>query len=431
MTAFDAAKEYQHWLDQPHLPAEMREELKSLTNEAEIRDRFGADLDFGTGGLRGVMGAGLNRMNIYTVRRATAGLALHLQAQGEDAVKAGVAIGYDCRHHSQLFAEIAACTLAAYGIRAYVAPLLCPTPELSWAVRHLGAAAGIMITASHNPPKYNGYKVYNRHGGQLLEDDAHDIKARMATFADIFQVPSLARDEALAKGLLQSIPTTVRAEYLETVVRELRDPRLTDERKQLSIVYTPLHGTGNVPVREALRLAGYEQVALVSPQVEPNGDFPTVKSPNPEEGEALSLGCQLADDVGADLVMGTDPDADRVGIAARDKSGKLQLLTGNQVGALLVDYMCGRLQAGEQNSQPPIVFKTIVTSDFGRAIAQAHGVTVEETLTASSTSAIALRLMKRMAPIACSSATRRAMAICFRPLSATRMLSKVVWPLRR
>ncbi|KRW90868.1 phosphoglucomutase [Alicyclobacillus tengchongensis] len=381
MTAFDAAKEYQHWLDQPHLPAQMRDELKSLTDEAEIRDRFGTDLDFGTGGLRGVMGAGLNRMNIYTVRRATAGLALHLQGQGEDAVKAGVAIGYDCRHHSQLFAEIAACTLAAYGIRAYVAPLLCPTPELSWTVRRLQAAAGIMITASHNPPKYNGYKVYNRHGGQLLEADADDIKARMASFSDIFQVPSLTRDEAEAKGLLQTVSANVRAAYVETVVRELRDPRLGDERKQLAVVYTPLHGTGNVPVREALRLAGYERVALVASQVEPNGDFPTVKSPNPEEGEALSLGCQLADEVGADLVMGTDPDADRVGIAARDKTGQLKLLTGNQVGALLVDYMCGRLQTGDQKGQPPIVFKTIVTSDFGRAIAQSHGVAVEETLT--------------------------------------------------
>lgn len=338
MVVLRAREEYEHWLAQPHLPASIVDELKRMGDDPDaIESAFGSDLDFGTGGLRGIMGAGLNRMNIYTVRRATAALASHLQAQGAEA--AGVAIGYDCRHNSQLFAETAASTLAAYGIKSYLAPLLCPTPELSWAVRTLGTAAGIMITASHNPPKYNGYKVYNRYGGQLLEADAKDIKNRASAISDIFSIPSLTLAEAKEKGLVNTIESGVRAAYLERIVQDVRDERLTDERSRLKIVYTPLHGTGNVPVREVLRMAGYTQVSLVQAQVEPDGDFSTVKSPNPEEGEALSMACKQADELAADLVMGTDPDADRVGIAVRGTDGSMQLLTGNQVGALLVNYL--------------------------------------------------------------------------------------------
>ncbi|WP_367307023.1 phospho-sugar mutase [Alicyclobacillus acidocaldarius] len=382
-TVTKAQQAYEQWLQQPHLPESLRAELERIRgNDAEIEDRFGADLDFGTGGLRGVMGAGLNRMNVYTVRRATAGLALHLKERfGEDAAARGVAIGYDVRHNSATFAETVALTLAAYGIRAHLMPVVCPTPELSFAVRDLGCAAGVMITASHNPPKYNGYKVYNEHGGQILEDDARDIKARMETIQDLFAIPHLSREEAEARGLLVMIPASLRAKYVEAVVREVRDPRLGDERSRLSIVYTPLHGTGNIPVREALRAAGYTNVHLVEAQVEPDGDFSTVKSPNPEEQEALSLGVKLAEQVGAHLVMGNDPDCDRVGIAVRDASGRMQLLSGNQVGALIVHYLCERHRDTGGFHLPPIVFKTIVTSDMGKHIAESYGVHVEETLT--------------------------------------------------
>lgn len=381
MTALNARDEYQHWMAQSHLPTPMLDELRKMDgNQSEIEDAFGTSLDFGTGGLRGIMGAGLNRMNIYTVRRATAALAMHIQEKGPDAASAGVAIGYDCRHNSPLFAEVAACTLAAYGIRAYIAPLLCPTPELSWSVRKLGAVAGIMITASHNPPKYNGYKVYNRFGGQLLEADANDIKEKANAFSDIFAIPSLTLKEAQTKKLVQTIPAKVRVEYLEQVVQDVADARLASARSRLKIVYTPLHGTGHVPIQDALRMAGYADVVLVPEQTEPDGDFSTVKSPNPEEAGALKMACDLAVRANAQLVMGTDPDADRVGIAVRDADGNMLLLTGNQVGALLVNYLCGRLPH-KTSSIPPIVFKTIVTSDFGAEIARAHGVHVEETLT--------------------------------------------------
>ncbi|WP_304458512.1 phospho-sugar mutase [Alicyclobacillus sendaiensis] len=382
-TVTKAQQAYEQWLQQPHLPDALRAELERIRgDEAEIEDRFGADLDFGTGGLRGVMGAGLNRMNVYTVRRATAGLALHLKERyGEEAGRRGVAIGYDVRHNSATFAETVALTLAAHGIRAHLMPVVCPTPELSFAVRDLGCAAGVMITASHNPPKYNGYKVYNEHGGQILEDDARDIKSRMETIRDLFAIPHLSRDEAEARGLFAMIPASLRAKYVEVVVREVRDPRLGDERSRLSIVYTPLHGTGNIPVREALRAAGYPNVHLVEAQVEPDGDFSTVKSPNPEEQEALSLGVKLAEEIGAHLVMGNDPDCDRVGIAVRDASGRMQLLTGNQVGALIVHYLCERHRDTGGFGLPPIVFKTIVTSDMGKQIAESYGVHVEETLT--------------------------------------------------
>lgn len=377
----DAKQEYQRWQSESHLPSDMVADLRRIEgDDMEIQDRFAESLDFGTGGLRGVMGAGLNRMNVYTVRLATAALADHVKAKGTAAAEAGVAIGYDCRHNSAKFAEIAACTLAAQGVTAYVAPLLCPTPELSWSVRFLGASAGIMITASHNPPEYNGYKVYNQHGGQMLEDDAEDIKRRMLAIQDVFAIPTVAVGEAVERGLFVTIPAEVRAKYIEAVVDEVGDRELGSKRDDLQIVYTPLHGTGHLPVREALTLAGYRHVFVLPSQAEPDGDFSTVKSPNPEEPEALSLAIEAARSREADLVMGTDPDADRVGIAVRDKDGEMRLLTGNQVGALLVDYMCRR-SAGSREERKLIVFKTIVTSDFGGAIAKAAGVAVEDTLT--------------------------------------------------
>ncbi|EPZ43385.1 phospho-sugar mutase [Alicyclobacillus acidoterrestris] len=378
----DAMSHYEQWLNQPHLPDNLKAELQAIEgNVSEITARFGANLDFGTGGLRGVMGAGLNRLNIYTIRRATRALAEHVLAKVPDARHRGVAIGYDCRHNSALFANIAGRTLAAAGVKAYVSPVLCPTPELSFAVRQLRAAAGVMITASHNPPAYNGYKVYNEHGGQVLEDDAADIRDRMIAIGNIFDVPMLEEADAVEQGLLLTTPIAVRHRYLDEIVQLVKDISVGQHaRHQLGIVYTPLHGTGLVPVREALERAGYSDVHVLEAQAEENGDFPTVKSPNPEEPEALDMAIQAATARGAELVMGTDPDADRVGIAVRTKSGRMQLLTGNQVGALLVDYACTKL-AEQRHVTNPIVFKTIVTSDFGAEIARSAGIAVEETLT--------------------------------------------------
>jgi phosphoglucomutase len=377
-----ALEKYQQWCEQPHLPADLKSDLEAIQgDEKAIVSRFGTDLDFGTGGMRGVMGAGLNRMNIYTVRRASFALAQHVLAKGADKAKQGVVIGYDCRHNSDIFARIAGCALAAAGVKAYVSPLLCPTPELSWCVRYLHAAGGIMITASHNPPAYNGYKVYNQHGGQVLEDDAHDIHSHMLAISDVFSVPTVTVEEATAKGLYETVSTTVRAAYLEAVLANVKDGRVqAADREKLYVVYTPLHGTGLVPIREALHAAGYEHTQVVPSQAEPDGDFSTVKSPNPEEPEALELAIAQAKATGADLVMGSDPDADRVGIAVRAQKDEFRLLTGNQVGALLVDYFVGKQAQGEPRRNP-IVFNTVVTSDFGAAIAQQAGVAVESTLT--------------------------------------------------
>lgn len=383
MTHSESASEiYKQWRAYPHLPSDIKAELDKIQGDQDaIESRFGATIDFGTGGLRGVMGAGLNRMNIYTVRRTTRALAEHVKAKGADAANRGVAIGYDCRHNSALFAKVAGLTLAAAGVKAYVSPILCPTPELSWSVRCLNAAAGIMITASHNPPEYNGYKAYNEHGGQLLEDDAHGIKRRMLEITDVFEIPTMEEDEAVQAGLYITTPAEVRAKYIEEVIQRVKDPRVQEaDRANLQIVYTALHGTGNLPVREALAGAQYNDVFIVKAQAEPDGDFSTVESPNPEEPEALKMAVQAAEQMKADIVMGTDPDADRVGIAVRTEDGQMQLLTGNQVGALLVDYYVGRHKASGKSGRP-IVFKTIVTSNFGETIAKDADIAVEDTLT--------------------------------------------------
>jgi phosphoglucomutase len=376
-------QEYQKWLNDSELPKALREELVSIQgNEQEIEDRFGKTLDFGTGGLRGVMGAGLNRMNIYTVRRASWAFAQYILRQGTDATAKGVAIGYDCRHMSAEFAREAGLTMAAVGVHAYVSPYLCPTPEVSFSVRHFQAAGGVMITASHNPPEYNGYKAYGPDGAQLLPDVTSEIHAIMMQHPDVFELPTMALDEAIKQGRFQWIARDVRSTYVDTVVRTVQFPSISqDQRKALTVVYTPLHGAGNVPVREALHAAGYEKVHIVQEQEEPNGDFPTVKSPNPEEPKALELGTGKAREVFADLVMGTDPDSDRVGIAVRSKEGEYQLLTGNQVGALLMEFILRTRQAEGRLPKNGIVFQTIVSSDLGRTVAASFDVPTENTLT--------------------------------------------------
>ncbi|MCL6446474.1 MAG: phospho-sugar mutase, partial [Alicyclobacillus sp.] len=378
-----AEERYEEWLNYPTLPDDLRKDLERIRgNQTEIEDRFNHHLHFGTAGLRAVMGAGLNRLNIYTIRRTSWALAQYLLRQGGDAPKRGVAIGYDCRHNSKTFAEETGRALAAMGVKAYVSPYLCPTPEVSFAIRHLHAAAGVMITASHNPPEYNGYKVYGPEGYQLLPDGTEVIRQITEEMDDIFAVPTLSLDDAMARGLFLWTDPSVRQAFLNAAVDVATFGCVeAAQRAQLTIVYTPLHGAGNIPVREVLKAAGYPAVHVVPDQEQPNGDFPTVKSPNPEEPEALDLGIRLASSVRADVVMGTDPDSDRVGIAVRDGHGDYQLLTGNQVGALLTDFMIRARKAEGRFPGNDVVYKTIVTSDLGKAIATANGVAVKDVLT--------------------------------------------------
>jgi phosphoglucomutase len=379
----EAMQEYQKWLDYKNLPEKLHNDLASIQNKREeIEDRFGQMLHFGTAGLRGIMGAGLNRLNIYTIRKTSSAFGQYLLKHENDAAERGVAIGYDCRHHSREFAKESGLVLAALGIRAYVSPYLCPTPEVSFSVRHLGAAAGIMITASHNPPEYNGYKVYGSDGCQLFPDATAQIRDLMLQNDELFNIPVLELEKAESSGLFEWISPDVRRIYIETVVREVQSPSVKPEqRKNLSIVYTPLHGAGNVPVRNALHETGYEKIHIVTEQEEPDGDFPTVKSPNPEEPQALDLGIQTAQNFQADVVMGTDPDSDRVGIAVRNRSGSYELLTGNQVGALLLDFILCTRQADGRLPNNGIIFKTIVTSELGQAIADSYKIPLENTLT--------------------------------------------------
>ncbi|QRF22611.1 phospho-sugar mutase [Alicyclobacillus sp. TC] len=375
----DARKEYERWLHSDKLTEYERQELTRLgKKDSEIHERFGRQLAFGTGGLRGVMGLGLNRMNVYTVRRVSHALGCWVKEQGGQLV----VIGYDCRHQSREFAIETACTLAALGLRAEVAPELCPTPELSYSVRRRKAAAGVMITASHNPPEYNGYKVYGPDGGQVLPEIAAQIVKFLSEPEDIFQLPVLSEEIARKQDKLSEIPSEVRQSFVETVVHNVQSALVSQEqRRRLTVLYTPLHGTGRVPVMEAMKLAGYSKFQVFAPQAHPDPDFSTVQSPNPEEAEALSMAIQAAGDLQADIVLGTDPDADRVGIAVRTSDGQYELMTGNQVGALLADFLVRSKRYSGELASNSILFKTIVTANLGAQIASHHGVAVEETLT--------------------------------------------------
>ncbi|MGG0465059.1 phospho-sugar mutase [Priestia aryabhattai] len=378
-----ALQEYQKWLNYKELPKKLYQELLAIQGNTEaIEERFGGVLDFGTAGLRGILGPGLNRMNIYTIRRTSWALAQYILRQNDGKDLRSIVIGYDSRHMSREFAQEAGLTIAAAGIRAYVSPYLCPTPEVSFSVRHLQADAGIMITASHNPPEYNGFKVYDPHGYQLLPDTASKIHNIMLENKDVFKLSILSLDDATKRELFQWITPKVRDLYTKTIVDEVQFPSVTSsQRKDLSIVYTPLHGTGNIPVQEVLHASGYNKVHIVKEQADPDGDFPTVKSPNPEESEALKLGIGLANKIQADIVMGTDPDADRVGIAVCDHKGSYQLLTGNQVGALLVEFILSQRKTENRLPNNGIIFNTIVSSTLGQAVASSYKIPIENTLT--------------------------------------------------
>lgn len=371
---------YEQWLQNPGIDEETKAELRAIEGqEKEIEDRFYKELEFGTGGLRGVIGAGTNRMNLYTVGKATQGLAQYLLRQGGNSPS--VAIAYDSRHRSPEFALEAALVLAGNGVKAYLFESLRPTPELSFAVRHFGSSAGIVVTASHNPPEYNGYKVYGPNGGQLTTAAAGEVTAeiRSLDFADIRR---LTREEAEAKGLLEWLGGEVDEAFVTAVTSASPNPQAAQANGgALKIVYTPLHGAGNVPVREVLRRAGFPHVAVVPEQELPDPDFSTVKSPNPEEKEAFRLAIELAKKDDADLIIGTDPDCDRMGAVVKNPEGDYFVLTGNQSGAIMIHYLLDSLK--EQNKLPDngLVIKTIVTSEMGADIARSYGVEVMNTLT--------------------------------------------------
>ena len=373
---------YESWLTNPYFDAETKEELKGIEgNEKEIEDRFYMDLEFGTAGLRGVIGAGTNRMNVYTVRKATQGLANYISKVGAQAK--GVAIAYDSRRMSPEFADEAALCLAANGIKAYVFESLRPTPELSYAVRKLGCTAGINITASHNPPEYNGYKVYWEDGAQITPPHDSGIMDEVKKVIDYASVKTMGKEEAKAAGLYQVIGADIDDPYMAELKKLiLHQDAIDEEGKNLKIIYTPLHGTGNIPVRRVLKELGFENVYVVPQQELPDGNFPTVSYPNPEAAEAFALGLEMAKEKDADLVLATDPDADRLGVYVKDqKTGEYHSLTGNMSGCLIGAYEISQRKALHGLPADGGFVKSIVSTNLADAIAADYGVKLYEVLT--------------------------------------------------
>ncbi|KQO10983.1 phospho-sugar mutase [Paenibacillus sp. Leaf72] len=378
-----AMQRYNAWLNDPLIDEATKEELRGITgDEKEITDRFYRDLEFGTGGLRGVMGAGTNRLNTYTVGKATQGLANWLLGQASGDAPSMV-IAHDSRNYSPEFALDSALVLAANGVKTYLFQSLRATPQLSYAVRSLKASSGIVITASHNPPEYNGYKAYGADGCQLIPEDAEQVIASIQQVTGFDQVKRLSREEAEAQGLLVWLGEDADESYINTVVAQSLNVELlrSGVGEQFSVVFTPLHGTGNLPVREVLAKVGFSNVHIVAEQEQPDGYFSTVKSPNPEEREAFTLAIKLAQQVNADIIIGTDPDADRMGAVVKNNNGEYVVLTGNQSGALMVNYVLSQLTERGQLPDNGVVIKTIVTSEMGADIARSYGVAVENTLT--------------------------------------------------
>lgn len=372
---------YEAWLSNPYFDETTKAELKSIAeDDKEIKERFYKDLEFGTAGLRGIIGAGTNRMNIYTVRKATQGLANYIIKKGEQGK--GVAIAYDSRRMSPEFANEAALCLAANGIKAYVFESLRPTPELSYAVRSLGCIAGINITASHNPPEYNGYKVYWEDGAQITPPHDKGIMDEVKAVVDYNTVKTMDQEEAKKAGLYQVIGADVDDGYIAELKKQvIHQDSIDAVGKDLKIVYSPLHGTGNIPARRILKELGFENVYVVKEQELPDGEFPTVSYPNPEAEEAFELGLKLAREVDADLVLATDPDADRLGVRVKDKDGVYHTLTGNMSGCLLADYEIGQRKALQGLSDDGYLIKTIVTSNLADAIAKGYDIGLIEVLT--------------------------------------------------
>ena len=373
---------YKAWCENEYFDEDTRVELKSIAgDEKEIEDRFYKDLEFGTGGLRGVIGNGTNRMNVYIVRKATQGLANFIIKEGTQ--DKGVAISHDNRRMSREFAQEAALCLAANGIKAYIFETLRPTPELSFAVRHLGCVAGINVTASHNPPEYNGYKVYWEDGAQITPPHDSGIMGEVKAISDWNTVKTMDKAEAEKAGLFEVIGKEVDDAYMAELKKQvIHMDAIQAEGKNLKIVYTPLHGTGNIPARRILKELGFENVYVVKEQELPDGDFPTVSYPNPEAAEAFELGLKLAKEVDADLVLATDPDADRLGVRVKDKNGEYHDLTGNMSGCLLANYEISQRKAVNGSlPEDGALIKTIVTTNLADAIAKGYGVKLIEVLT--------------------------------------------------
>ncbi|MDN9634845.1 phospho-sugar mutase [Clostridioides difficile] len=381
----DYKNSYEMWLNSPYFDEQTKNELLNIKDdEKEIQDSFYKNLEFGTGGLRGIIGAGTNRINIYTVRRATLGVLNYImKTQGEEGKQKGIVIAHDSRYMSREFCIEVAKTLSAYGVKAYIFEELKPTPELSFAVRYLKCAMGIVITASHNPKEYNGYKVYDSDGGQICIDMANDIIAEVNKIDDYSIIKSIDFKEALSKNLITILDNEVDDEFIKAVKKQVLRQNIIDEYgKKLKIIYTPIHGTGNKSVRRVLSECGFENVMVVKEQELPDSNFSTVKYPNPEEKSVFNIAIEMAKNNGTDLIIGTDPDCDRVGIVVKDSSGEYVVLNGNQVGSLLVRYILESLV--EENKLPknnPTIIKTIVTSELGAKIAKAYNVDCLNTLT--------------------------------------------------
>ncbi|PFA19647.1 phosphoglucomutase [Bacillus cereus] len=379
----DWKQEYSRWLSYASLDAELKEQLENMKqDEKKIEDSFYKNLEFGTGGMRGELGAGTNRLNVYTVRKATKGLAHFIEKLGEEAKKRGVVVAYDSRHKSPEFAMEVAATLGAHGITTYVFESLRPTPVLSFAVRYLHTVSGIVLTASHNPPEYNGYKVYGEDGGQLPPKEADELISYVNEVADELTVEVADVEQLKANGLLHIIGQEVDDAYLAELQTVIINKEMVQEvGKDLKIVFTPLHGTSNIPARRGLEAVGFTDVTVVKEQELPDPNFSTVKSPNPEEHAAFELAIRDGEEVGADVLIATDPDADRLGVAVRNHDGEFQVLTGNQTGALMLDYLLSQKKENGTLPENGVVLKTIVTSEIGRTIAKAYGLDTVDTLT--------------------------------------------------
>lgn len=375
----DYKASYQQWLESDMIDEAIKAELAGITDEKEIEDRFYKNLEFGTGGLRGKIAAGTNRMNIYTIGKATQGLAQYLVTTFDAP---SVAIAYDSRNKSDVFASEAARVLAANGVKVYLYESLRPTPMLSFAVRHLGTQAGIVITASHNPKEYNGYKVYGSDGGQLTDNAANRVLGYINE-TDIFGgIKTMSLEEAEKQGLLVYIGADVDNAYYEKVEGLVINKELVKEKaSELNIIYTPIHGSGNIPVRTMLKRLGYTNVHVVKEQELPDGNFPTTSYPNPENAQVFEIAIDMAKEISPDLIFGTDPDCDRIGVIVKEDSGEYKVLTGNQVGVLLSEYMLNARKIGGILSPKDTLIKTIVTTEMVARVAEAYGAQLMNVLT--------------------------------------------------
>ncbi|WP_294161360.1 phospho-sugar mutase [uncultured Clostridium sp.] len=372
-------EKYNEWLNSKVISESVKEELRGITDEKELEDRFYKELDFGTGGLRGVIGYGSNRMNVYTVSKATQGFANYLNKNFESPK---VAIAYDSRNMSKEFAEAAALTLCANNVKVYLYESLRPTPMLSFATRHLSCQGGIVITASHNPKIYNGYKVYDEFGGQVTDEKAGLIINEVNSIENYEDIKTISLEEAIKDNLLEYIGEDVDKAYLEEVKGlTIRTELVKEHAKDLKVIYTPIHGSGNMPVRRVLKELGYENVEVVKEQEKPDGNFPTASYPNPENPQVFELALEMAKTNTPDIIFGTDPDCDRIGVVVKENSGEYKVLTGNQTGLLLTDYILSSLKEEGKLPSNGVVIKTIVTSEGARAIANYYGVEIMDVLT--------------------------------------------------